>query len=135
MVFLSTAFNRRCQVFRRLVSRLLRKNIPLYPNRATQSCKTIISPFPVVPYRRLLILHRGRRAAEDLYPQSQRHTKYYICTNNPRHSSSSDCILTYVCQCSGPSYACSSSFLHYLLSPSSPSAISIFNLSFCLFGA
>jgi len=93
---LRPAFNRRCQPSRHLASRLLRKSIQIYPNKPAPSCKITISP--IVPYRRLLILHRGRRAVEDIHPPSLRRTKHYICTNDTWHTSSSDRILTYVCQ-------------------------------------
>lgn len=97
MLFLHPAYNRRCQTSRRLVSRPLPNNIPIYPNRPAPSCKTT-SPSPIVPYRHQLILHRGRRAIAELQsPFTATHTKHYLCINDTRHTSSSDRILTYVC--------------------------------------
>jgi hypothetical protein len=101
--------NRRCQVSRRLVSPPLRSNIQIYPNNPAPSCKTTLSPSPAMPYRHLLISHRGRREIEDSYP-SRRHTSIiYVLT---WHISSSDRILIYVCQMFWTVIACSYSFPH-----------------------
>jgi len=98
MASLRPTLNRRCQVSRRSVSRLLHTNIQIYPNKPAPSCKIITLPSPIVPYRHLLILYRGRRAVED--PHSTRsdthQTSTYVLTTHG--TSSSDRILTYVFQ-------------------------------------
>jgi hypothetical protein len=123
---LRPAFNRRCQPSRHLASRLLRKSIQIYPNKPAPSCKITISP--IVPYHRLLILHRGRRAVEDIHPPSLRRTKHYICTNDTWHTSSSDRILTYVCQML---WTCHTPVLPHFCTPVPSYTINIYsNLSF-----
>jgi hypothetical protein len=100
MASLHPAHNLRCRISRRLVSHR-RNSILIYPNKPAPSCKTIISPSPVAPYRRLLILHRGRRVVEDLHPPFAATHKLYICIIDTWHTLSLIASSLMFVECSG----------------------------------